>query len=542
MHNLSKFMVLVFVFSIWQCRLAEAQKAKKEKTLTAEEAKEVKKTADADFASGNYDSALPQYRDLVKSDPQNAVNNFRLGFCYLKGHANKSHAAQYLEKGISPKDKTKENNFYLGLAYHYDRRWDEAIEKYGQYKSAGGKAMKGFLDPGRLMEMCENGQELEAGPSVKVTYTNMGKLINTPDDEYTPMVSGDGRSLAFSSRRKGNLGLPSEELGFPADVFLSSFKDSVGWSKAKGAGVNINTDGDEEVAGINSLADVLLLNVNNADGANDLAMSMMKGKSYQKYSLLSSINNPQNLETSACLSNDGKTLYFSAEMNEKGKKTGQGGFDIYVAHLEDNGSWSKPENLGPDVNTFYDDKYPFLSVDGKTLYFSSQGFNSMGGFDIFKTTFDDNTETWSEPVNLGAPINTPDDETSFSITGTGREAYMSVARDDGMGARDIYKLSFEDETVAPFKTVMKGKVIITSSPKATFDKVELKDKKTGKVVCSFGTPSLNTTKEYLLAAPMGEYELSVSGSGFKTYTEDLSLTTNAAEVMMKDITVDGAAK
>jgi len=540
MRNTIQF-ALVLVCMLFQCRFAEAQKAKKEKILTAEEVKEVKKNAEADFASGNFNAALASYAALVKADPQNVQYNFRLGFCYLRAHANKANAADYLEKGITPKDKTKENNFYLGLGYHYAKRWDDAIDKYGQYKSAGGKAMKGFLDPGRLIEMCENGQELEAGPAVKVTYTNMGKMINTTDDEYTPMVTADGRAMAFSSRRKGNLGLPSEELGFPADVFLTNFKDSVGWAKAKGAGVNVNTDMDEEVAGINPIGDVLLLCMNNLSGVNDLAMSMMKGKSYQKYNMLASINNPKNPETSACLSNDGKTLIFSAEMTEKDKKVGQGGYDLYVSHLEENGSWSKPENMGPDVNSFYDDKFPFLSADGHTLYFASQGFNSMGGFDIFKTTLDDNTDIWSEPVNLGAPINTPDDELSFSVTGSGREAYMALAREDAMGLRDIYKLTFEDETVAPFMTVIKGKIILTSSPKASFDKVELKDKKSGKVVCTFGTPSLNTTKDYVLAAPIGEYELTVSGSGFNTYSEDISLTANAAEPMMKDITIGATA-
>ena len=185
---------------------ALAQKNKKEKILTADEAKEVKKDANTDFGSGNFDVALQKYKDLVKSDPQNLEYNFRLGYSYLRAHAPKKYAADYLEKGIAPKDKTKENNLYLGLAYHYAGRYDEAIEKYGQYKAAGGKAMKGWLDPGRLMEMCENGQELEAGPKVKVTFTNLGKMLNTVNDEYNPMVSGDGRSMVFASRRKGNLG------------------------------------------------------------------------------------------------------------------------------------------------------------------------------------------------------------------------------------------------------------------------------------------------------------------------------------------------
>ena len=212
------------------------------------------------------------------------------------------------------------------------------------------------------------------------------------------------------------------------------------------------------------------------------------------------------------------------------------------SHSEDNGSWSKPENLGPDVNSFYDDKFPTLSVDGKTMYFASQGFNSMGGFDIFKTTFDDNTETWSEPVNLGPPINTPDDEISFSLAGNGRDAYMAIARDEGMGERDLYKLTFEDESVSKFMTVIKGKVIVTTNPKASFEKVELKDKATAKVVCTFSTPAPNTAKEYLLAAPPGEYIIEVTSSNFKTYSEELTLGPATAETMIKDLTVDATPK
>ena len=534
-------MSLLFLLAgVWPVLPAHAQRAKKEKILTADEVKVVKKEADDRFAAGNFDEALPKYIDLVKADPQNETFNFRLGFCYLRAHANKALAADYLEKGISPKDKTKENIFYLGLAYHYARRWDEAVDKYSEYKSAGGKQLKGFLDPGRLAEMCENGQELEAGTAVKVRFENMGKLINTPYDEYGPMITANGENLVFSSRRKGNLGEMSDELGYPADVFLSSFRDSVGWSKAKSAGVNINTDGDEEVAGINPLGDVLIVNLNNRDGLNDLAMSMKKGKSYQKYVVLNSINSPKNAETTGCVSNDGQTLYFSMEPGEKDKKEGQGGSDLYISHMEENGNWGTPENMGPDVNTFYDEKHPVLSVDGKTLFFASQGFNSMGGYDIFKAVFDENTGSWSEPVNLGPPINTPDDELSFSMAGNGREAYMAVSRHDGMGQRDIYKLTFEDESIMPFMTVMTGRISFATSPKLTFSKVELKEKATGKVVSVFGTPSLNTTREYVVAAPAGQYQLVVSGSGIETYTEDVSFTSNEVRPNVHDIVVGGA--
>lgn len=531
---LSKTKTILVVLSVLIAHTATAQKAKeKTKTLTAEEVKEVKKDAGAAFSSGDFNAALKEYKDLVKSDPQNKEYNFRLGFCYLKTYSDKRKAADYLEKGIDPKNKSKENTFYLGLAYHYDHRWDEAVEKYQEYKNAGGKQMKGFMDPGRLMEMCENGVELEA-ETLKVTFDNLGKMVNSVTDDYNPMISADGKTLAFTSRRKGNLGLLNEDLGlFPADAFGSVFRDSIGWSKAKTAGIGVNTDRDEEVVGMSANADILLLCLDNADALNDIAVSMVKGKNWQKYAVLgTNINNPKTPELSACISNDGQLLFFTGE-----RKEGQGGADIYLCRKYDNGGWGNPENLGPDINSFYDEKFPFLAADNKTLFFASQGHNSMGGFDIFKTVYDDSTETWSDPVNLGWPINTPDDEFTFSIAGNGRNAYMAVYRDNSMGERDIYKLTFADEKVMPFMTVIKGKANIAGTTKINLRSAQLKNKKNGRIVSAFSTDAMGPAGEFVLVAPVGEYELILTGVGFKEYKEDISLTENAVEPLLKPITI-----
>jgi hypothetical protein len=534
MLSKTKTILLSFVVALSSTALAQTPRSKeKTKILTAEEAKEVKKDAGAAFASGDFNASLQGYKDLVKSDPQNKEYNFRLGFSYLKTYSDKRKAADYIEKGIDPKNKTKENIFYLGLAYHYDHRWDEAVEKYQEYKSAGGKQIKGFMDPGRLIEMCENGIELEA-ETLKVDFESLGKMINSVTDDYNPMISADGRTLVITSRRKGNLGLMNEDLGlFPADVFSSTYRDSIGWSKVKSVGIGINTDRDEEAVGMNPNADQLVLCLDNVDALNDLAVSLVKGKNWQKYALLGpDINNPKTPELSGCISNDGQMLFFTAE-----RKEGQGGADIYMSRKDDNGNWGKPENLGPDINTFYDEKFPFMTADNKTLFFASQGHNSMGGFDIFKIVFDDSTETWSDPVNLGWPINTPDDEFTFAMAGNGRNAYMAMWREGSMGERDVYKLTFHDEKIMPFMTVIKGKANIAGSTKINLKRAELRNKKNGRIVSAFGTDAMGPAGEFVLVAPVGEYELVLTGAGFKEYKEDLSVTEKMVEPMQKQVTI-----
>jgi outer membrane protein OmpA-like peptidoglycan-associated protein len=139
------------------------------------------------------------------------------------------------------------------------------------------------------------------------------------------------------------------------------------------------------------------------------------------------------------MSRDEKTIYFSS--NRPG---GFGGLDIYRATKDSKGEWTNVKNLGPNINTEMDDDGPFIDYDGVTLYFSSKGRKGMGGFDVFKTTLDLKTNEWSEPINLGYPINTPDDDIYIVFSKDGKRAYYSSVREDGMGYTDIYMITIPE--------------------------------------------------------------------------------------------------
>jgi Tol biopolymer transport system component len=511
----SGFVTAAITVSVLVSSPALAQKAKTH-TLTADEAKLVKKDANGAFSSGDYNSALTSYKDLVKSASDNPEYNYRYGVCILETNSVKANAVEYLEKASLAAGTKKDVWYYLGMAYMNANKWDEAITAFNTSKTNGVlKPTKDFLPVERMIEMCNNGKELVAHP-IDVKFENMTKIMNTPFEEYNPMISADGKTLAFTSRRKGNMGGFIPELGvYTADVFSSQWRDTI-WGKARSVGATVNSDWDEETVGMTHDGNQLILYFDNMEFFGDLGIAMLKGRNWQKPIMMSQTINSKSIESSACLSNDGQVLYFSSD-----KKDGQGMADIWFCIRQTTGEWSTPQNLGPVINTKYDETNPFISLDGRTLYFCSKGHQSMGGFDIFYSTYDSGTAKWSEPKNLGYPLNNADDQTSFSMTGNERTAYVASIRPEGLGDRDIYKVTFNDTITHPFKSLISG---VVSSPNGA--KVELRQvsllSKPDKKVLSVYKPYFQSS-EYVLNALPGEYFLKVEGYGFPVVEEEIKI-------------------
>ena len=496
----------------YQCA---AQRAKTH-TLTADEAKIVKKDANGAFTSGDFNSALASYKDLVKSAEDNFEYNYRYGVCLLQTNSIKSGAVKYLEKASKATAVKKDVWYYLGMAYMNANKWDEAITAFNTSKTNGIlKPTKDFLPVERMIEMCNNGKQLSAHP-LDVSFENMTKIFNTPFDEYNPMVSADGRTLAFTTRRKGNMGGFIPELGvYTADIFSSNWRDTA-WAKARSVGASVNSDWDEETVGMTHDGNQLLIYFDNMEFFGDLGISMLKGRNWQKPIMMSPTINGKTIENSACLSNDGQVLYFSSD-----KKDGQGMSDIWFCIRQTTGEWSTPQNLGPTINTKYDETDPYISLDGRTLYFCSKGHNSMGGFDIFYSTYDSGTSKWSEPKNLGYPINDADDQTSFSMTGNERTAYVAAVRAGGLGDRDIYKITFNDTTAHPFRALISGTVSSPNGAKVELRQVTLLSKADKKVLEVYKPYFISN--EYVLNGSPGEYILKVEGYGFPVVEEEIKV-------------------
>ena len=501
-----------FLFSGNHC---SAQRAKTH-TLTADEAKLVKKDANGAFTSGDFNSALSSYKDLVKSASENPEYNYRYGVCLLQTNSIKSKAVEPLEKASKASGTKKDVWYYLGMAYMNANKWDDAITAFTTSKTNGIlKPSKDFLPVERMIEMCNNGKQITAHP-LDLTFENMTKIINSPFDEYNPMISADGKTLAFTSRRKGNMGGFIPEIGvYTADIFSTMWRDTI-WTKARSVGATVNSDWDEETVGMTHDGNQLLVYFDNMEFFGDLGISMLKGRNWQKPIMMSPTVNGKTIENSACLSNDGQVLYFSSD-----KKDGQGMSDLWFCIRQTTGEWSTPQNMGPTINTKYDETDPYISLDGHTLYFCSKGHSSMGGFDIFYSSYDSGTSKWSDPKNLGYPINNADDQTSFSMTGNERYAYMASIRDGGLGDRDIYKISFNDTASHPFRSLISGVVSSPNGAKVELRQVSLLSKPDKKVLAVYKPYFISN--EYVLNAAPGEYFLKVEGYGFPVVEEEIKI-------------------
>ncbi len=493
----------------------QAQKAKTH-TLTAEEVKVAKKDAGSFFNAGNYNSALKGYQEVIKDDPNNPEANYRLGICYLQTNVNKAKAIEYFEAVAKSKIPRKETQYFLGLAYMYAERWDDAIKAFEDYKvNAHSKPIIDFLDVERQLEMCNNAKELTKHP-VNVTFENIGKAVNSPFIEFNPLISADGKLLVFTSRRKGNMGGFIEDMGmYSSDVYFSVLKDT-GWSKAKSVGAAINTEWDEECVGLSADGNFMLIFLDNIDASSDIASSTLKGKTWQKSMLVEPPVSTKNIETSASMSLDGSTIYFASE-----RKGTFGGSDIFMSKRKDDGAWGEPTDLGSVINSRYDEDAPSISIDGKTLYFSSKGHNSMGGYDVFRSVFDESSGKWSEPANVGYPINTAEDNLFFSMTGDQKHAYISSIREGGFGDKDIYQVTYNDTSDHSFLSLIFGTVTSESNAKVEITKATLANKSDGKVLMTYRPASPGN--EFIFSAKPGEYVLTVEGYNFQPYVADLSV-------------------
>lgn len=393
-----------------------------------------------------YEEALAVWLELVKENPDNANVNYKVGFCYLQSNNEKPKALPYLKKAsenvtkkYNPFSHTMEEAppetfFYLAKVKHLDYQLDAAIESYETFLDMAGR--KHYLrdEAERQIKSCRFAKEQVENP-MEYTITNLGPEINTEYPEYSPVISGDERAIYFTSRREDTLkdiNPRSREDGMFFENIYVSYKDREGnWQRPEEVDFNELYGND---ATINVSFDGQRLFIYRDTGEGDIYESFDEGDTWSEpVRLPEPINSEDHWDTHATISEDGNTIYFVSE----GRDGGMGGRDIWRCKRLPTGEWSKPFNLGAPINTKYDEDGPFLHPDGKTLYFTSNGHLGMGGFDIFFSEMDEEGN-WSEPQNVGYPINTVDDDAFLVTSPDGKRAYFSSEREDGYGEKDLY--------------------------------------------------------------------------------------------------------
>lgn len=393
------------------------------------------------FMSGNMREAIRHFNELLKINKNDKEYNALIGYAYLVTNIDKTKAIEHFQRAIQNRNHDPYLYYDLGRAYLLTYQFDEAIKSFNTFISKGGKEDADDLPVKRLIEMCENAKNL-IPLRVNATIQNMGDDINTPFPDYFPFINENESLLYFTTKRDKNSPAVTDIDGFKtADIYFSEFNGK-SWEKPKRMPNTINSAYIEEIVGLSADGETMLIAVDNEYGLDDIFISTKSKKNFQRSERLGPTINTLNSEKAAMISPDGNWLFFSSDV-----PGGYGGLDIYYSKKLPNGDWSYPFNAGNIINTEYDDNFPYIAPDGITFYFSSKGHNSIGGYDLFTSKWDEQNLLFSTPENLGYPINTPDDNRTISISKSGRYAYISDFRENGLGDLDIYKVTFLD--VAP---------------------------------------------------------------------------------------------
>lgn len=394
------------------------------------------------FDIGDYKNALLEYIPLLAENPEDIFLNWRVGLCHLEQNIDKSRSIPYLRKIVLEKEGFEDEVLYdLGLAYMYNEQIDSALLYFNQYKLKITKPER-IVDVTRQIEFCTNAKKFMEKP-LNVTFQNLGDDINSEAPDMHPFTPLDESFLVFSTKR--DKGVAGQNLDFdgykPADIFWSKLRYGE-FSKAKNVGMTINSEFVEEFVGMSAYGDHIFYMIDNMEGFDDVWMSEFTGRRWEKGKTLGESINTEEAEMAATCTPDGQTLFIARLPIAE---PGFGGLDIYMSKQLPGGEWSIPVNLGPTINTQYDEMYPVISHDGKTLYFASQGHKSMGGYDVYKSEWNEQYQRWERPENLGYPINTTMDNFTYCPTDNPRHAYVAQLRKGGFGDLDIYRVIFNEE-------------------------------------------------------------------------------------------------
>lgn len=503
------------------------------------------KKGDSYYAMGThyYRYAISYYLSAERFNPDNALLNYKIGKCMIYSSM-KNQAATYLAKSIKLNPiLAADAHYYLGRALHLMMYWDSAKKEYNTYMQSLTPAQTNELaDVRKKIEECDNGKTLSQNP-VRVFIDNLGISVNTKYPEYRPLINANETEIIYTSRMPANskAKIDPKDGETYEDVFVSYFKNGA-WSTSVSLGAPVNTKSHDATAGLSPDGQTLYIYRTNQNG--DLYQTHLANNVWSEPERMTEKINSAGKETAITMSSDGKVFYFVSD-----RVGGYGMGDIYKVVSDGKGNWSDPQNLGPTINTQYDEQGVFLASDGVTLYFSSTGHNTMGGYDIFKSEYSGGQ--WSVPENLGYPINTPDDDVFFVMPSNKKHAYYSSCQKSGSGDMDIYMITFlgpekpvivsnSPNLLAGTNTIpdvmMNGAVTVASSNKALLRgivvdsethkpliaTIELRDLKKNKVITSFLTDS---TGKYVISLSSGiNYSIAATADNYLFFSANIDLS------------------
>lgn len=494
--------------------------------------------------AGQYVGALNIYKEVLKKNPEDGLVLYYVGKCQYE-LKNYSEAKESLQKVVAiNKEAKSESHLLLGKIYLSEGKIDEALAAFNYIK------MNSYLkfimqeDVDVYLAHCANAKLFMVSPT-NYKINNLGANINSKYDDQTPCISADGRKLVFNTRRPETTNSPMDIEGdgkYFQDIYISNW-DTINktWMPADGVSGSVNTIAHDACTGISPDGKQIFIYKNdvndNESRGGDIFVSKVVSNKWKTPETMGKPINTSYWEGGGTISADGKTFYFTSE-----RPGGQGHSDIWMVKRLSKNEWGKPENLGPNVNSEFDEVGVFIAPDGNTLFFSSNGKESMGSYDIFRSTLENGK--WSKPVNLGYPINTVAKDGPFVVSADARLGYFASDRSGGLGESDIYSVDLSGMGIyeKDFKkkennglSILKGVIRdgFEGSGIANVD-VKVMDA-SGNVVANTNT---NENGEYFLTLKGGvPYTIKASAKGYKVTEEkvDLKLSTTDTFSLEKQI-------
>jgi outer membrane protein OmpA-like peptidoglycan-associated protein len=512
---------------VWLILCAFGAFAQDQKTLIA--------TGDKHYGKKDYKNALAAYLAAQEINPDDASLNFKIGLTYLYSET-KSKAATYIDKAYRLNPAVNPDiDYHLGIAFQNTNSFKLAIEHFERFKKKNQK-LASIADE-KIAE-CHIADSLSQN-ELNVIIENLGEGVNTPYNDYSPIISADGNTLIFTSNRTDDPARAKANANFE-DIFVS-YKNGNQWSVPKPISSNINIKYNDAAASLSPDGKTLFLYYEEGEG--DIYVSTRNGEEWSEPKALNkNINTAMFWETCASVTADGKKLFFAS--NRPG---GIGELDIYMSQLDGKGEWGKAVNLGPAINTPNNEDSPFIHHDGVTLYFSSDGHPRLGNSDIFISQFVNNK--WNKPENMGYPLNSWEYDGFFTLSPDKKKGYFSTAKEGGLGDADIYSITFlepkykpkpkpvvakveevkvkpelpkheefvdpeiEIHKIAKVVTLLKGKVIDERNAAPLGAVISLVDNVTNKVITKIA--SHPTTGEFEISIPHGgNYGVATEKAGY----------------------------
>jgi hypothetical protein len=488
--------------------------------------------------AGENISALNLFREVEINNPGDASVKFYVGSCFYNLRQYDKAKESLLKAVEIGKDVKPETHLLLGKIYQMEENFDKAIAEYALFKESKTDDPELNDDADALTSQCNNAKTYMASP-LQVGVQNMGPGINSKYDDKNPCITADGRMMIFTTRRPETTSDPVDVEGdgkYFENIYLSRMDSASGeFRSASNGGSSINSKAHDACTGISPDGKQIFIyknDVNDKDSrGGNVFVSRLAAGHWKTPEPVGKPLNSSYWEGGACVSPDGKRYFFTSE-----RPGGYGSSDIWMVEKMKKNEWGKPVNLGPQINTPFDEAGMFLAPDGKTLFFCSNGPRSMGSYDVFRSIYENGK--WSEPQNLGYPINSGAREGQLTISADARYAYLSSDRKGGLGENDLYRIDLKDYAILEKDGKRKtgnGLSILRGVIREGYEgygmaetDVQVSDQSNNLVA----ETSTNENGEYFMTLKAGAYNIHVKKKGYADISDNVEIKAGEKETLV----------